>query len=361
MLSSPPTIRSCAVALLLGLMAGCASFELPEKIALPGMKDNKIRTPMSMTALWTDTVLVERGVAGFGGRFMFYGSNSEEPIKVDGELTVFAYDDTEDMKQNTVPARKYVFRIENFSKHYSKSSLGHSYSFWIPWDRVGGPQCQVSLIARFKSAKGGVVMSEMTRHLLPGVPPSPVSPAEVPSPVSNPPSRVKQAAHHEAVIAPRTKPRMSTTPITLPEALGAAVQNAPSTPLDTASGDRATGPGRLDRASIEARWAMDTGPPAEAVSSASRSEIQAMVQEAVRDAMESSQQAQRADRFGYRKRRARIAPRLPPTRGPAQNQLHPAARQFGPLATPQAGSAIGSGTSASVPLPPTQPPSAWDR
>jgi hypothetical protein len=46
--------------------------------------------------------------------------------------------------------------------------LGHSYSVWIPWDEVGGPQKEISLIARFTPEKGSVVVSEQTKQILPG-------------------------------------------------------------------------------------------------------------------------------------------------------------------------------------------------
>ncbi len=148
------------------LVVGCAPLKLPKKLALPTNSD-KPQVPQRITALWTDTVLVEAGIVGFGGRVMFYGRNDEDPIVVAGELTVFAYDDTDSAGANSAPARKFVFRSEELSKHYSKSSLGHSYSFWLPWGPVGGPKRQISLVTRFKSDAGGVAMSEMTHHFLP--------------------------------------------------------------------------------------------------------------------------------------------------------------------------------------------------
>ena len=186
--------------LLVGLIIGCAPLSLPKKLTLPGQAD-KPQSPLKMTALWTDTVLVEAGVAGFGGRVMFYGKSEEKPVMVEGELTVYAYDDTDDGHDNSVPARKYVFRAEELSKHYSTSSLGHSYSFWLPWGNVGGQQRQISLVARFKSKAGGVVMSEMTRHFLPGAPGPALSKKQGLSPSGPLPARqaygVQQATHQE--------------------------------------------------------------------------------------------------------------------------------------------------------------------
>ena len=56
----------------------------------------------------------------------------------------------------------------NSASHYSKSKLGHSYSVWLPWDETGGPQKEISLIARFTPEKGGVVVGEQTKQMLPG-------------------------------------------------------------------------------------------------------------------------------------------------------------------------------------------------
>ncbi len=349
MLKRRTTLWFSTWALLLGLVAGCASFEVPKTLALPGSED-KPQRPSRMTALWSDTVLVEAGVAGFGGRVMFYGRGDEDPIMVDGELTVFAYDDTEDVRDDSVPARKFVFRAEEFSKHYSKSSLGHSYSFWIPWGRVGGPPRQVSLIARLKSAKGGVVMSEMTRHLLPGVKTPVASAPKKPSPVAIPQSGVATVAYHEAVAAPDGGDGMSTTTITLPEALGAAVRNgALADPAIARSGV----PVRVDAAPLGANAATAVTTRDENATGSSPAEIRAMVRDAVREALESNRRTQPADRFGHPRRRARIEPKLRPTRDPAPTQLRPATPQSDLPGTLQAAAPIGSATSASAPLPTT--------
>ncbi len=305
MQSTRATIWLATIALLLGGAGGCARFSVSEKMKLPG-SDDKPKTPLSMTTLWTDTVLVEAGVNGFGGRILFYAQDKEVPIKVDGELTVFAYDDTSELPEENVPARKYVFRAEELEKHYSESTLGHSYSFWIPWDKVGGPQKQISLIARFKSARGGVVMSEMTRHLLPGSGP------ESPKPEANANTALAaRMALEQAKKRGQTTTNskgIATTTITLPEALGAstgaaaaalsqeviaeappAESNAPRTPKT-----------RADSASSEA----------------THSDLQALVQEL----RESRQQREApaddpplGDRFARRPRPARTGSKSLPT------------------------------------------------
>lgn len=355
------------MALLTGLVGGCATLDLPDKLDLGGSSE-KVERPVRMTALWTDTVLVEAGVVGFGGRVMFYGRGDEDPIQVAGELTVFAYDDTENVGENAVPARKYVFRAEELSGHYSKSQLGHSYSFWIPWDRVGGPRKQVSLISRFKSDKGGVVMSEMTRHLLPGAPPTEMPLAQTqPSPLAadQPAPRVTQAMHNYPVASPgpvvaSRNGGMQTTTITMSEAMGAAARNraqkervAETVP---AQGSLQAGPGPMVAASAGAAL-----PEPARANSMEPSEIRALVREAVQETLAANQEEQPVDRFGRRKYRARIAPKLPPTRDPAPTPLRPATPQSSHPATTPAVAPTGSATATSVALPPTPRPSSWGR
>ncbi len=151
-------------------MTGCASFDMSKRIPW-GQNDDAIdQPPMRVTAIWTDTVMTTAGktpMRGFGGRVMFYG-NGEEPIKVAGNLVVYAFDETNRDPSNAKPDRKYVFRAEDLERHYTKGRLGHSYSFWVPWDEVGGRQCEISLIARFTPDGAGVIVGEQSKHMLPG-------------------------------------------------------------------------------------------------------------------------------------------------------------------------------------------------
>jgi hypothetical protein len=128
-------------------------------------------TPTRMVGAWTDTVMTQAGQKpqrGFGGRIMFYEQEGTKPILVDGQLVVYAFDETGRDPTDNKPTRRYVFPIETMPSHMSKSELGASYSFWLPWDEAGGPKTEVSLICRFEPKGGAVVTGEQTKHLLPG-------------------------------------------------------------------------------------------------------------------------------------------------------------------------------------------------
>jgi hypothetical protein len=321
--------------ILLSPMVGCAPLKVPKTIPWPGQA-NKPQTPLRTTAFWTDSVLNQGGlpgVSGFGARVLFYGTDDETPIIVDGSLTVYGYDDT-DGHEHSTPARKFVFPAEYLEKHYSKSDLGHSYSIWIPWQEASGPQRQISLILRFESRKGGaIVISEMSRHTLPGFKASDADHPDV-AQSGNAPSRiestVRQSSHETEIVEEQPpKEKMSTTTITLPPRLGRAAlsdssasgesDSAPSaTAVDATRSGPVNGAGRTAKTLEESKVAPTAGSQA------------------------AQPLASPADRFARLRRRVPAAPRVPPTRGPLWTRPSPAEWPSGPRPIPQAVPSSGS-------------------
>ena len=152
------------------LLGGCAKFELTDMLPWAARQPEP-GVPSKMDAIWTSTVMNQPGkpgVRGFGGRIMFYQDDKEDPITIDGTLTVYAFGDRDKDGPERSPRRKFVFLPEHLPDHHSESALGHSYSIWIPWGQVGGTEQQVSLISRFEDHSGQVVASDPTQLLLPG-------------------------------------------------------------------------------------------------------------------------------------------------------------------------------------------------
>jgi hypothetical protein len=224
-----PTLLSslCSAALLLALAPGCAKWNLTEKMPWMKGETGEFRRPMRVVAMWSDTVLTTPGqtpVRGFGARLMFYALDKDEPIKVAGSLTVYAFDEEQRDPTDNRPDRKFVFTAEQFGKHYSKSDLGHSYSIWVPWDEVGGEPKEISLIVRFTPVEGGVVISEQVKQFLPGV--------QRPEPQraygGNPPPNWQtvnqvspvQLVNYQATPEEAAERRMSTTTISIPRIHG---------------------------------------------------------------------------------------------------------------------------------------------
>jgi hypothetical protein len=205
-------------------LGGCAKLDLNNRVAWFS-SDDQPQTPDRMECVWTNTILHrpgKAGVRGFGGRILFYPEDQKDPVMVNGQVTVYAFDDETSNADNAAPEKKYIFPAANLPKHCSQSALGHSYSFWLPWDAVGGPQRQISLIARFEDLSGKTVMSQLAHLTLPGKTSQSPDGTAASGPVGpQTSSSVKQVSYETPANAagdaktggPETKPKMTTTTI----------------------------------------------------------------------------------------------------------------------------------------------------
>lgn len=225
-------MRPTLFVLILIPLAGCSTFAGNWKKHLPWspearLKDSEYQTPKRMVAIWTPDILTQPGkppTRGFGGRFYFYNEKSQA-IPVEGQLVVFAYDDSQPKHPDGNPDRKYAFTPEQFKTHFSTSDLGASYSVWIPWDPVGGEQKNISLVPIFTATSGQIVMGQQALNVLPGRERAAESPSGELTEVSQvrPASGVQPVAHLEAPqpVGPASTPapRMRTSTITVPRSL----------------------------------------------------------------------------------------------------------------------------------------------
>ncbi len=154
-----PSIHRVTLLLLAACLSVCATgctMMAAGTLPFAKKKQPEYQTPRQIVPVWSDTVLHQPGepaTRGFGGRLMFYGEDKHKAILVDGTLVVYAWDDSKGSMERA-PDCKYVFPSETLHTHYSESRLGHSYSFWVPWDAAGGPLQRLTLISRFVSNEG---------------------------------------------------------------------------------------------------------------------------------------------------------------------------------------------------------------
>jgi hypothetical protein len=182
----PRSIGGVLIVMLLAFaFSGCASLAtIPEN----WFDDNaEFVTPSKIIPVWSDTVLHQAarpGQRGCGGRVMFYSGDGKRSVRVDGSLAVYVWDDSTE-REDRKPVRKYVFRADDLQDHYSTSTIGDSYSFWLPWDETGGEQKELTLIARFIGRNGAEITSTPSLVILPGVLPLPPKAVDVATPDSS--------------------------------------------------------------------------------------------------------------------------------------------------------------------------------
>lgn len=204
--------RHCLPALALTLLAGCQTMDfgsvkgVSDKLGITSREDkiksSEFQTPARLIAIWSDAMYSQPGQAptrGFGGRLYFYNAK-DKTVPVEGQLVIYAYDDSADGTPAKMPSRKFGFTPDQFTQHYSPTELGASYSVWIPWDELGGVRKSITLLPVFTSSSGQVVMGEQSINVLPGKVPENPEPARRGyfTPLSSSETQgVRQVAHHQ--------------------------------------------------------------------------------------------------------------------------------------------------------------------
>lgn len=256
-----PPRRRLALPLSLGLvvMLGCAPLDVKKKLAF-WESDPKPKVPTRLVEFWSEEVLTEAGmpsVRGFAGRVMFYDQTESKPVAVDGTFTVFAFDDADRSKGLSAPEKKFVYLPDQLPKYYSKSQMGPSYSFWLPWDEVGGPERKICMVARFEPRKGAPIVSRPCYKTLPGKAPAPGEPGSTVMNISTSrsPGAVRPVSYEEP-IGPAPTAQQATITIDVPPAFArrslSAGQAEPSAPQ--AVPQAATSPSQeTDRSATDSR------------------------------------------------------------------------------------------------------------
>ena len=160
---------------------GCSTFKsqmpkLPTLNREAGMESASVSeaeepdygTPVKMLAIWKDSVRTMPGkpsMRGFGGRIFLYDA-TDKPIRAEGELVIYGFDDSVTDREGSKADQKIVITNSKLQKRYSMSGLGDSYSVWIDWDPVGSPDKSVTLIPFFRMPDGEIVRAGQAIYTL---------------------------------------------------------------------------------------------------------------------------------------------------------------------------------------------------
>ena len=160
------------------LLTGCGTTKYTVSSQWPYIETQVVEDqdlkPRRIVAIWSPDVVQTAGkkpTQGFTGRLFFYNKRNK-PIKVDGELAVYGYDDTgardQEWEGSDKPDRKFIITKEQLPGHFGENKIGASYSIWIPWQQLGGVRKAISLVPVLTNSDGIRVVGPPTRNLLPG-------------------------------------------------------------------------------------------------------------------------------------------------------------------------------------------------
>jgi len=107
---------------------------------------------------------------GFGGRVYFYDQEKNRPVKIDGIVVVYIFDEDGREPGDARPNEGLIFDEKTLKNVYRKSKIGHSYNLWVPLDEAGAdrPARKVSLIVRYIPKQGASQVSSQATVHLPG-------------------------------------------------------------------------------------------------------------------------------------------------------------------------------------------------
>lgn len=243
----------CLALVFVTATCGCSTLDLSKAQSLWPAASEKPQQPASIVAIWSEGVVHQASVPpirGYAGRILFYDASGAKPVKVDGTLTVYAFDETGRSKADTRPDRKYVFTPEQLANRYDPVKVGPAYAIWIPWDEAGGPRKDISLIVRFAPRSGQIVIGEMARLVLNGTTtdPAPAEASQSAARMGDP--MVRQTSYETSAAAcaralpstQRTEDSLRSTTIQLPDDMLRRLQQRRAASSASIGVQRADGP-----------------------------------------------------------------------------------------------------------------------
>ncbi|HWL08159.1 MAG TPA: hypothetical protein VNQ76_07140 [Planctomicrobium sp.] len=105
---------------------------------------------------------------GFVGKIMFFAHGINPPVRVNGDVRIYLFDDHGTQEEQQHPIHQFNFDDKAFQTFLTESNLGAAYQLFIPYTRSGTQRATCSLRIRLTSPDSKPVYSKMGTLILPG-------------------------------------------------------------------------------------------------------------------------------------------------------------------------------------------------
>ena len=105
---------------------------------------------------------------GFAGQIFFFAQGSKTPVKVDGDLKVYVFDDLGTVEEQSKPMHIFEFKEGSILGYYHESKLGPAYQLFLPYTRPGTHEAKCTLRLKYTSKDSGDVLSSESTIVLAG-------------------------------------------------------------------------------------------------------------------------------------------------------------------------------------------------
>jgi hypothetical protein len=220
-------LRLGVACLLASLASGCATLQFPwDRDRFPqATAGNPV---VKIVCLWEPAEGRDpEGLPcrGFAGQLIFLSSRHALPVKVDGDVRIYLFDDIGTPEDQAKPLRQFDFTCEAWNQHLSRSAVGPTYSVFVPYVRRGQYNAKCTLRVRLTPKVGPPVFSDATTLPLRG--PTAAQGASTPIDTGLPETPPAESANSAV---PRTLPKT-----TIPLMTTSAGSLAVASPLTTAT------------------------------------------------------------------------------------------------------------------------------
>jgi hypothetical protein len=183
----PRIVANLAYVMLACSFAGCATFHYPFDKRIP--KATAGDPAVQILCLWQQAEGRDPDgypCKGFSGQILFLSNKAATPVQIDGEVRIYLFDDQGTEEEQTKPIRQFDFDRGSWAIHLADSSLGPTYSVFVPYVRRGVKEANCALRLRLKPKVGPTIFSDLSnmplngnKKPLTGPEAKPLSPEEV--------------------------------------------------------------------------------------------------------------------------------------------------------------------------------------
>lgn len=159
------------LSVMLSQVSGCATMKLPNFKKERYAKADANNPVTQIICIWQPAEgqgLDELPSRGFAGQIVFLTANSPTPVEVDGDVTIYLFDDQGTPEERSKPLHVFRFIDGSWQTYLAPTAWGPTHQLFIPYVRKGYHRASCSLTVQLETPDGHRVTSAMANIVLPG-------------------------------------------------------------------------------------------------------------------------------------------------------------------------------------------------
>jgi hypothetical protein len=152
-------------------VSGCATLKLPSFKTEKHVKASAKNPVSQAVCIWQPAEgvgLDELPSRGFAGQIVFLTADSPTPVEVEGNVTIYLFDDQGTPEERSRPLHVFRFVDGSWRTHMRSTAWGPTYQLFIPYVRKGAHRAACSLVVQIDPPEGRRVTSALANIVLSG-------------------------------------------------------------------------------------------------------------------------------------------------------------------------------------------------